>query len=289
MISSSGLLNQPVVLPKCKAQLLAYSNPKTGPYWKELSLAAAQAIETLHLADVCKAAPAEFPASMELSTKQTFQNRTSSSSSTIRSKPDMLPPPSKDQLIVFDIDETVLSNLAYLSNPNSTLDKWIDTADSTPIHATRCLYLSLQAAGYSVAFVTGRGEKQRTPTLLNLKRGGFGKPCLGNGSIPSLPSSSKSEAGPSNSSNKASSKAEPQCFVALFMRSDGGKSLASVYKPRARRQMLDMLHRSGSSNSNRGISKVTLLALVGDQFSDMNGEHAAPYAFKLPNPFYYVL
>jgi hypothetical protein len=34
---------------------------------------------------------------------------------------------------------------------------------------------------------------------------------------------------------------------------------------------------------------MTLVALVGDQFSDLNGEESAPYAFKLPNPFYYIL
>jgi hypothetical protein len=50
---------------------------------------------------------------------------------------------------------------------------------------------------------------------------------------------------------------------------------------------------SGGGSTGGGIggagSGVTLLALVGDQFSDLNGDNSAPFAFKLPNPFYYIL
>jgi hypothetical protein len=71
-----------------------------------------------------------------------------------------------------------------------------------------------------------------------------------------------------------------------------------VFKPSARQQLLEgaapalvpegkgdilgaaLPHKSGN---------YTLLALLGDQFSDLNGEESAPYAFKLPNPFYYIL
>ena len=59
------------------------------------------------------------------------------------------------------------------------------------------------------------------------------------------------------------------------MRPANDTRLASVYKPWAR----TTLEAAGYA----------LVAAVGDQFSDLNGEHAAPYAFKLPNSFYYIL
>jgi hypothetical protein len=93
--------------------------------------------------------------------------------------PPTLPPPSQDQLIIFDIDETVLSNLQHLLHPepNTTWDDWVQAADAPALGPSRCLYLSLLSAGYSVAFLTGRGEAQRDATMRNLEAAGYGVPC----------------------------------------------------------------------------------------------------------------
>jgi hypothetical protein len=32
-----------------------------------------------------------------------------------------------------------------------------------------------------------------------------------------------------------------------------------------------------------------LLGSIGDQFSDLAGEYSAPYSFKLPNVWYFIL
>ena len=435
IVSPGGGFDQRVIPAKCTSQLLNYANPSDGPYWKEVSLAAAEAIEALNLEDACKAAaphvrtmrallPLTISKQSLLSSSSSRSSRGSnprslpriitsksySSSSSRSSQPYSLPPPSKDQLVIFDIDETLLSNLPFTLNPNgSTWDDWVAAAAAPPLLPTRCFYLSLQAAGYSVAFITGRREKARNATLVNLEKAGFGKPCLGDGSIPSLgnmpntfrersssgavgdnsksSSSTRSSSTASSSSSKGATTSEPQCFIALFMRPEGDTRLASVYKPSARKQMLDMLQLSynqsdtqislqqqqqqqqssqhdqqqqewkeqlfneddnqpqqqqqqrkiphaqqrqqgwsgqlGDDNKyhlqqqwggeateqvagafgnqqthqatvdhlspSSSVSGMTLLALVGDQFSDLNGENSAPFAFKLPNPFYYIL
>jgi hypothetical protein len=82
------------------------------------------------------------------------------------------------------------------------------------------------------------------------------------------------------------------------MRAPGDTRLASVFKPSARQQLLEGTATGMALEDNDNIpdataprtsSNYTLLALLGDQFSDLNGEVSAPYAFKLPNPFYYIL
>lgn len=80
-----------------------------------------------------------------------------------------------------------------------------------------------------------------------------------------------------NPINPPAAERGPLCYVDLILR-PGNRTdnrPASVYKPWARH----MLERRG----------YTLLASMGDQFSDLEGEHVAPYSFKLPNPCYFIL
>lgn len=63
-----------------------------------------------------------------------------------------------------------------------------------------------------------------------------------------------------------------------MLRAPGDKSLASVYKPRARGALLAKLGAGGE-----------IFAAFGDQYSDLNGENAPQLAYKLPNPFYFIL
>eukprot|EP00878_Enallax_costatus_P015348 GHUV01016076.1.p1 GENE.GHUV01016076.1~~GHUV01016076.1.p1 ORF type:complete len:286 (+),score=85.53 GHUV01016076.1:637-1494(+) len=174
------------------------------------------------------------------------------------------PTPDRSKLVILDIDETLLSNMEQILDPQQwPWDKWVAAAQAPALQPVQQFYRALCAAGYSVAFVTGRREAQRDHTMQNLASAGYGSLCAETGS-------SKSGA-----SVGAHSRGEC-CYTALYMRPQNDTRLASVYKPWARQQLLKT-------------HKMQLLALVGDQFSDLNGDISAPYAFKLPNPFYYIL
>jgi hypothetical protein len=193
---------------------------------------------------------------------------------------------------VFDIDETVLSNMAQVQDPQAwPWDAWVAAAQAPALQPSLAFYRSLCAAGYSVAFVTGRKEASRNATMRNLEAAGYGRPCSNGGATAASAQqqqqqqhSSDAAAGPfyglrpSITSSSSGSSEALCCYSALYLRPPGDTRLASVYKPWARRQLL----RAGGSSTQ-------LAALVGDQFSDLNGETAAPLAFKLPNPFYFIL
>lgn len=166
------------------------------------------------------------------------------------------------QVVVFDIDETVLSNMPQILDPETwPWAKWVEAAKAPALQPTLRFYKALCDTGYSVAFITGRKEDGRNSTMRNLEAEGYGKPC---------------RAGPGPFYGVRAAGSSDCCYAALYLRAPGDTSLASVYKPGARK---DLVARGNMS----------LVALVGDQFSDLNGEASAPYAFKLPNPFYYIL
>lgn len=182
------------------------------------------------------------------------------------------PTPDKSQVVMFDIDETVLSNMQQILNPEEwPWDKWVQAAQAPPLQPVQQFYEALCAAGLSVAFVTGRREAARERTMHNLEAAGYGTVCAGQvGSGHDITDSS------STGTTSGSSSSTKCCYAALYMRPENDTRLASVYKPWARRQLLDSYN-------------LQLVALVGDQFSDLNGDVSAPYAFKMPNPFYYIL
>jgi hypothetical protein len=88
-------------------------------------------------------------------------------------------------------------------------------------------------------------ESERTRTAANLAAVGYGGPC--NGTLPGV---------------------GPPCYAHLVLRAEGDDRLASIYKPQARRALMDK-------------HNYTIHAGFGDQFSDINGENPPTYAFKV--------
>ncbi|ERN00189.1 acid phosphatase 1 [Amborella trichopoda] len=82
---------------------------------------------------------------------------------------------------IFDIDETLLSNLVYyeengfgleLFNGNK-FDEWVDLAEAPAISPFLKLYEEVLEMGFKVFLLTGRSESQRSTTIHNLQNSGF--------------------------------------------------------------------------------------------------------------------
>lgn len=200
--------------------------------------------------------------------------------------------PSRDLVLVFDIDETSLSNadewmtmavrdseggksLLFDVDPLAELARRALAASSPPLQATLELYKDVYAAGFSVAFVTGRTDKggMREATARNLEEAGYGVEC-----------GSGKGGGGGGGEGEAAAAAAP-CYLSLSMRSPGDARPASVYKPEARANLL----LSGGRGSEGGNGNLTIVASLGDQFSDLVGPSGAHASFKLPNPVYAIL
>eukprot|EP00201_Polytomella_parva_P001808 CAMPEP_0175083080 /NCGR_PEP_ID=MMETSP0052_2-20121109/27137_1 /TAXON_ID=51329 ORGANISM="Polytomella parva, Strain SAG 63-3" /NCGR_SAMPLE_ID=MMETSP0052_2 /ASSEMBLY_ACC=CAM_ASM_000194 /LENGTH=284 /DNA_ID=CAMNT_0016354397 /DNA_START=728 /DNA_END=1582 /DNA_ORIENTATION=+ len=134
------------------------------------------------------------------------------------------------------------------------------------------VYRTLYAMNYSVAFLTGRSERDRNYTLANLQDAGFGSYCSAIGANAS--SSHIMTAAAATKVADAPSTPTP-CFVALFMRENNDMRLASVYKPEKRGALVG--------------AGFEIVGNFGDQFSDLVGPNSAPNNFKLPNPAYYII
>lgn len=82
---------------------------------------------------------------------------------------------------VFDIDETLLSNLPYYEAHGfgsetfneKYFDEWVDLAEAPAIPASLNLYKGLQRLGFKIFLLTGRSEFQRNATVKNLLYSGF--------------------------------------------------------------------------------------------------------------------
>jgi len=80
--------------------------------------------------------------------------------------------------IVFDIDETTLSNwpiilaqdFAFVYNERQA---WVAKAEAPAIQGSLELYRLARDKGLAIIFLTGRGDSERTLTALNLKRAGY--------------------------------------------------------------------------------------------------------------------
>lgn len=189
--------------------------------------------------------------------------------------------PSKTDVVVLDIDETSLSNRAeWLDQGAAAAPGWARArallADPTPppdldaalaaarlrgdapaLAPTLALYQAVLDAGFSVAFITGRrdGDASRAATAANLEAAGYGVACGDDDATPP-PSTAP-------------------CYHSLTMRPPSDQAPVSVYKAAAR----GALEAAG----------LTIVASLGDQFSDLAGAHPAAASFKLPNPVYYIL
>ncbi|XAR66103.1 Acid phosphatase [Bertholletia excelsa] len=82
---------------------------------------------------------------------------------------------------VFDIDETLLSNLPYYTEHGYGLevfnsvefDKWVEKAMAPPIESSLRLYEEVLKLGFRVFLLTGRSERHRGVTVDNLISAGF--------------------------------------------------------------------------------------------------------------------
>jgi acid phosphatase len=82
--------------------------------------------------------------------------------------------------IVFDVDETALSNWQQIEPADfayirKDFNEWVDRGAAPAIAPTLDLYRAAIAQGIDVFFVTGRREPQRKTTEENLKRVGYAK------------------------------------------------------------------------------------------------------------------
>ncbi|KAF5189767.1 acid phosphatase [Thalictrum thalictroides] len=82
---------------------------------------------------------------------------------------------------VFDVDETLLSNLPYYADhgygleifDHSQFDKWVEKAMAPAIASSLKLYEELLGLGFKVFLLTGRRESHREITIENLRNAGF--------------------------------------------------------------------------------------------------------------------
>lgn len=90
---------------------------------------------------------------------------------------------SKDRMDawIFDVDETLLSNLPYYVThgfgsqifDEVAFDKWVNEAEAPAIPASLKLYKELQLRGFKIFLLTGRSEYQRNDTEKNLVHAGY--------------------------------------------------------------------------------------------------------------------
>uniref|UniRef100_A0A0D6QTH6 Acid phosphatase n=1 Tax=Araucaria cunninghamii TaxID=56994 RepID=A0A0D6QTH6_ARACU len=82
---------------------------------------------------------------------------------------------------VFDVDETVLSNMPYYEDhgfgvedfDENSFNGWVDLAEAPALSASHRLYTHLIKLGIKVLFLTGRDEEQRNATAQNLIQAGY--------------------------------------------------------------------------------------------------------------------
>lgn len=87
---------------------------------------------------------------------------------------------SDSSLVVFDIDETALSNYEYEKDvdfgyTSDSWESWLNDTKAPAIDGVKRLYDFLINKGFKVAFVTGRTENFYTSTYDNLINAGYAK------------------------------------------------------------------------------------------------------------------
>ena len=88
--------------------------------------------------------------------------------------------PDERLAVVFDVDETVLSNYPHMVSQDfgyvtDVWQQWVDKADAPPLEAVREVYRKARELGVAVIFITGRkAPEEREGTLHNLAIAGMG-------------------------------------------------------------------------------------------------------------------
>ena len=76
--------------------------------------------------------------------------------------------------VVFDIDETIVSNLPHMRAMDfgylpAAWSEWLDRGEAPAIEPVREIYRRVRELGLSVIFITGRRERERVGTEKNLR------------------------------------------------------------------------------------------------------------------------
>ncbi|CAH9121612.1 unnamed protein product [Cuscuta epithymum] len=82
---------------------------------------------------------------------------------------------------VFDVDETLISNLPYYSKHGFGMevfdgvefDKWVEKGKGGAIKSSLKLYQEIKGLGFKAFLLTGRSERHRQVTVDNLAKAGF--------------------------------------------------------------------------------------------------------------------
>ncbi len=82
--------------------------------------------------------------------------------------------PSERLAVVFDLDETLLSNWQEIDSLGlgysaSVWEAWVADGKAPPIEPVRAVYRTAQKLGLEIYFITGRRERQRAGTEKNLR------------------------------------------------------------------------------------------------------------------------
>jgi acid phosphatase len=160
----------------------------------------------------------------------------------------------KKPALVMDIDETSLTNWPNLLADNfgfvaegacdalpagpCGFNQWILKGSAKAIEPARDLFKAAKARGVAVIFITGRPDKQRDVTILNLDHAGF------------------------------------EGWTELRTRPD-------------RDDLLTVQEYKSAERAKVEAEGYTIIANVGDQMSDLEGEHSGCH-FQVPNPFYFI-
>jgi acid phosphatase len=80
--------------------------------------------------------------------------------------------------VVFDIDETLLSNWPYIieydfARVPTFFPPWAEKSEDAAIEPVKRFYLAMRGAGVATFVLTGRGEPLRAATIRNLERQGI--------------------------------------------------------------------------------------------------------------------
>ncbi|KAF3457841.1 hypothetical protein FNV43_RR02501 [Rhamnella rubrinervis] len=149
---------------------------------------------------------------------------------------------------IFDIDDTLLSNVPYYKKHNyggenlnlTSLEEWMSQGKAPALEHSLRLFNEIKARGLQIILVSSRKEHIRSATINNLVNVGY------------------------------------HGWTSLILRGpeDELKSV-QAYKANVRNQLI----------KNSGYR---IWGVVGDQYSSIEGLPAAKRTFKLPNPMYYV-
>lgn len=86
--------------------------------------------------------------------------------------------PGEKLAVVFDIDETALSNWEEMTGAgfaydSKTFNAWVESAKAPAIPQTLRIFKEAERLGFHVIFLTGRAESQRPATEQNLQSQGY--------------------------------------------------------------------------------------------------------------------